>query len=323
MANRISTTNNIQVFLMAFVLSVIGSCAVAGDAQVCHAITNLRLTQQQLGAAGIAGDPSAIAAQLSSLSSQLKRVAKTNANDKQGRVIGELQSAITLLGQETRRAQGDPENVIRDLEQYLPQLDLTLQRLEPIFGCRQSSQVSSGEGAKPIVPARHLGRVATSTILNATPAKMTASAVAVIAMVALTMLVIRWSLKGREARLLCRTPLLVTYGDNCSVTQILDVNRSGMKVEVAPEHTVGLRVDLYFCGHKATGQVMWRNTYFAGIRFKPKISAKMLQDVLAKNRMSMADSGLPTKATPCFSIGCHKTCGRHHATEISKRQQDD
>jgi len=128
----------------------------------------------------------------------------------------------------------------------------------------------------------------------------------------------RLVLGRRSPRKICRTPMLISYGDQCTVTHIVDINRQGMKIEAAQKQVENPWFDLHFCGHKIQGKIAWRNKYYARIKFRTRISNEVLNDVIEKSGSPLGDSGLAKNATPCFSVGCHTSCPRHLPTAISE-----
>ncbi|WP_371168902.1 hypothetical protein [Aliiroseovarius sp. 2305UL8-7] len=291
---------------------------MANDAQLCGSISKVRLDQQRLASADTLADPYETMAHVALVSAHLRRINRSNVGSSDA-----LFPVISALDRVTGRPQLDNAMVAANLRHNLPAILGDLDRIAPLFGCRTDKQAIVGGTAKPLAVSDTLTGQAVDRLKRASPVVIGASVAVVLALIIGAGLAFHWGLRDRTTRLVCRTPLLMSRGAQCTITNILDINRSGMKVEVAPEHAERMWFDLFFCGHNTRGQVKWTNAYFAGIQFKSKISPQMLKDVIAKSRTTLEDSGLASNVTPCFSHGCHETCPRHQATAISEGQHKD
>jgi hypothetical protein len=76
-------------------------------------------------------------------------------------------------------------------------------------------------------------------------------------------------------------------------------------------------ITLNFFGFSIPGKIIWRNKYYAGVRFKEKLSQTQLHQAIEKSGESVMGSGLQLNTTPCFSEGCRLKCPRHFPTELS------
>ncbi|MCK0138589.1 Mic19 family protein [Aliiroseovarius sp. F47248L] len=311
----------LQTVLGALVVSSFAQFAIADDTKICGSIAELKQIRQRVAEEGRPVDMNAIMRHLTTLQKQLEHVQTTNSNlDKQG--AGDtLTSAVFVLRRMSVNSIADPVLASVAFEHDLSQLIQALQRVSPLFGCEANPQVPRDAVRKPLEPLRPDSSEKLSTSSVAVRPVIGIATAVFIATIVVTVGLFRWSLRSREPRTNCRTPFLFLAEDYCTISNFVDINRNGAKIEVGSEHVVGLRGEFFFCGHKATGRVMWRNTYFAGIQFKPKITQEMMDDVVVMSRTSIADSGLQNNATTCFHVGCHKTCPKHKATTFSKLQQ--
>ena len=123
--------------------------------------------------------------------------------------------------------------------------------------------------------------------------------------------------QGRCRRKICRTTALLKYGENCTVTHVLDVSRRGAMLE-APEADLPKEgLTLYLAGHCIPARIAWSNHLFAGLAFDSPISAETEADILVASHAENELSEINRQAPDCFFPGCHEACARHRATKIS------
>lgn len=128
-----------------------------------------------------------------------------------------------------------------------------------------------------------------------------------------------FKMRWREPRKMCRTFMLIEFGDKCTVSHIVEISRGGMQIEV-PEEDVGEDwITLSFCGYRIQAKIIWRNAFFAGVKFKKRVDKKVIQDVLDKSLEALENSGLEQNVSSCFSVGCHVNCEKHCPTAILKQ----
>lgn len=193
--------------------------------------------------------------------------------------------------------------------------DLSL--LGATFGCAPSRPAGALVDLQPGTGASALSKRLWTVITRQTFAALDyAVIVLVMALLALVAFVGR-RLRREHVRHMCRIPLHVVYGDECTVTVILDIALGGMKIE-APAADVGRDwVQMHFAGQMREGKIVWRNSYYAGVRFRTKLSEQALAGILEQNLKPLKDAGIEKTSTECFYPGCHLACSRHLPTAIS------
>ncbi|MCK0143830.1 hypothetical protein [Aliiroseovarius sp. F20344] len=311
----IRITQHIFRLFFLLVLLPVGTPAFANSTEICNSIAVLKRVEQRITSEIGFTDQLAALSSMKKLSARLKLVKQTNNSYVDRPTFSNLSSAVVSLDRTLVNVNTMVPSAIQDLTDLVQDL----QKLEPVFGCSEIRRVDTQERVISLSSMDRPREKVSSIISGDTSITLGVSMLALMALICLSAVIVRWSFAERAARLVCRTPLLLVQNGNCSMSNILDINRSGMKVEAAPEHVERNHVELYFCGHKTSGQVRWKNSYFAGIQFNRKISPQVLKDVVDKSGASLEESGLQSNAKTCFSVDCHKTCPQHNVTEISRQ----
>ncbi|SMX43272.1 hypothetical protein [Octadecabacter ascidiaceicola] len=206
----------------------------------------------------------------------------------------------------------------------LSQVMTSLSSVSALFGCTEVQEVE--QIAEPIGPIdlstkpflHSLMEFVTKT--NPTGANLFLFVLA-IALAALAGRFVMIRLR-KDNRKMCRTFVLCDFSGACTISHIVDINRRGIKIEAPKEDVSNEFCSFYFAGIEQPGRIVWRNKYFAGVRFKKRISAADLQKVLDASQQPIETSGLRDKATPCYSDGCHLNCPRHKETALDLDQSE-
>jgi hypothetical protein len=305
--------------LLACYSTVFGTSAFAGESVICDSTFQLRKIHQQSSLTQSISSPLEVITILNRFTTDLKIFSARNSNSAMGRLSDDLSGMVAELGNVTGVQHQDFDaigsSLFRNLSDHMANLNL----VEGIFGCAKA-ELSLAEFKTP--NARYVNRISVelpSKISGVSAIAASYSVIAIFLFLISIFVAFRLNRRRQDVRKFCRTSMLIVYGNQCTVTHIIDMNRSGMKIEAAQKDVEKVWVDLYFCGHKVQGKIIWRNTYFAGIKFKTRVDQQTLDDVMEKSRKPLGESGLEKNATPCFSIGCHTNCPRHLPTAISEK----
>lgn len=68
----------------------------------------------------------------------------------------------------------------------------------------------------------------------------------------------------RFERKLCRTPVLLKYGDECTMSHVRDISRGGAMLERPDRDIPAQGLELYLCGHVIAARIAWRNHLYLG-----------------------------------------------------------
>ncbi|MEP2531753.1 hypothetical protein [Shimia sp.] len=288
---------------------------MAGANDICKTTLALKHTYQQATPTRTISNAPETISKLATLTSQLGAVETLNATPTLQRINHDISGLTNTIKTEiTEPVQGNSAVGAR-LYQHLSHHMQTLDQVTRIFGCADVATLPPG-------PTRSATSAATKPrLVTAVKSAMSNSVFWLAIIVALMGLVtgIFFKCRRREARKMCRTSMLIVYGDQCTVTHIVDMAQGGMKIEASEKVIEQKWADLYFCGHKVRGKMVWRNACYAGIKFKSRVSRETLEDVIRKSNKPLDQSGLETNATPCFSLGCHTNCPRHLPTTFSNK----
>jgi len=124
----------------------------------------------------------------------------------------------------------------------------------------------------------------------------------------------------RSVRHICHTPTIMQSRNRCTKTYIVDISDGGMRIEAPAEGNEGDDIDLFFCGRRLRGRIMWRNTYFAGVQLGKSIDERLVHEVVAATVTKSESAQVPAHTLPCHTPDCHRSCRLHHPTALSMRQ---
>ncbi|WP_417586624.1 PilZ domain-containing protein [Pararhodobacter oceanensis] len=293
-----------------WVLAGIGSAARADILPICGQVNMLLNAHSDGAPAGAVEDPAAAIRTLGDLAAGLQRNLVVHATDDLTRIADLFTERAQLL-----RAEGAGAAVVHD---DLTLLHDDLWRMDDHFGCEvilPESETGVAELGKTEhgIFERLASRFNTESF-SILPYIGIALALLLLALLALW----RRRFQRSETRHMCNVPLHIVYDELCTITRIIDISRSGIRVEAATNKTVSDDwIEFHFCGMMVRGQVVWRNQYFAGARFEQPLSDEQLAKVLSMNRVSLADAEIEKTAPVCFHPGCHTHCPYHLPTAIA------
>lgn len=309
--------SKLAVLLLIFNVTLAATTAQAGVDGICAGVESLKLVQSRSRAAQSIENPVAAIDSLTRLSADLRGNLVIFPNPELIRIDRSLFTATRSL----RRA-ADPDHAAYSTLGALTFSTLTqnladLRLIETTFGCQPSRPegvlADLQTGARPSPLIERLWSVITDQ----------SSAVLVYLGIALVMALLavaaffRRKFNRESVRQMCRIPLHIVYGTQCTVTVILDISLGGMKIE-APAADAGRDwAQFHFAGQKLEGRIVWRNLYYAGIEFRDRLNAQTLAAILEQNLKPLKDAGIENTSTDCFFPGCHVTCDRHLPTAIS------
>lgn len=121
----------------------------------------------------------------------------------------------------------------------------------------------------------------------------------------------------------CHTRALLTFGKNCTVTNVSTVSRHGAKLQAPIVEIPTKSVELYVAGHRIAARQDWANKYFLGIVFTHSVSPQVVADIVAASQEEDQLAKIGENATECFAPGCHLDCEKHRATQISVKQAEE
>lgn len=291
--------------------AVTGAPAPAATNLICGNSFQLRTIYQQSDDAKSVADPLAALGHLNQLVSGLETAGQSNSNATLDSARADLSATAAGLDEGRDGALG--ATLFRSLSVVMPQIDLVAR----MFGCAQLETPVRGTAS----PEQRMSVGFWSNVTSASAATISYSLLLILGVVPSLIAAFRLNGRWRSAGTSCRTSTLIVYGKQCTVTHIVEISRKGMKVEAAHKEADDTWLDLYFCGHSVQGRIVWRNAYFAGIRFRHQVSQQAVNDVLNKSLEPLGDSGLGDKATPCFYTGCHVDCPRHVPTALEDEKR--
>jgi len=305
--------------LLIFCSTTLGSSAFSRTSAICSGIFQLKNIHQQSSQTQSVAHPLEAIAILNRFTTELETSKIRNSNTALRRVSDNFSGIAAELVNMTAERHHGLDVIGSHLFQNLSENMQGLNLVESVFGCKKAEIASIDSEAFSLRdPHRKLpGLWAKISRISAITTNY-----AVLPMIAVLMaLFVAFRLKNRRrgGRKICRTSMLIVYGEQCTVTHIIEISRRGMKIEAAQKNIEKASVDLYFCGHRIQGEIIWRNEYFAGVKFKAKISQQTLDDVIKKSSAPLNESGLKENATPCFFVGCHTDCPHHLPTAISEK----
>lgn len=308
----------ISRFLLVGFLTILGTSAFSGTAAICDNLLQMSRAYQKSKSRQSVVNPLAVMANLDTLATEIDTAEHLASDLVLSSAASELAAMVAELQLVAEVSQND--DVIGSVlfQKMSAQLEV-LNRVGDAFGCEQAGvSFNDTDSQMSVLASETSGNVLSR--LSGLPAYSIHSFLFTAVFVLLFLVaVFRLNQGRRDVRKICHTSLLMVYGDQCTVTHIVDMSRGGMKVEAAKKDMNRTWVDLYFCGHRVQGKIIWRNAYFAGIRFKTKVSLQIVEDVLQNSRKPLEESGLQGHATSCFSVGCHLNCPRHLPTAISEK----
>ncbi|WP_289041731.1 PilZ domain-containing protein [uncultured Aliiroseovarius sp.] len=308
---------NLLAALLTCYLLAAGTSAVSQPNNLCEYTSELTRIQQASALSQSISGAVHVVSILDNLVMKLEAIEDMNANSTLARVRRGLSNVVQKAEHNANATQHN-SNIDRSVLYHALSAQMNnIILIEGMFGC------GDGAGAKRIGDAKSRGKLGRLTTVNwSGPSALPISLMGftlpfIIALTALQTPLL-YKLLRKDVRKICRTPILVVYGDQCTVSHIVDISQAGMKIEAPGKDPKGTRVDLYFCGHKISGDIVWRNTFFAGIKFRHRMGQKALNDAINTSHKTLGESGLDQRATPCFYVGCHVRCPKHLPTSISE-----
>lgn len=304
--------------LIASCCFALGTPAAPETTVICDNTFNLKRTHQLSYQSQSIPNSSKTISTLAALAAELETYEYMTSNSAFASLSAELSNLAANLANIERIEHENSDAIGVTLFHGISQNMHSLNRIESLFGCRSTefpdSKLKASDLRSGNIQLTYFGFNS-----NELP-ELSAGLAFLTTAVFLAILAVGIFLKlGRqEVRRICRTSLLIVNGDQCTVTHIVDINQSGMKVEASQVTTVSEWMDLYFCGYKFEGKIVWRNTYYAGVKFRTKPSRNLCNDVIQKSHKSLEESGLEENAPSCFSIGCHLNCPHHRPTALSE-----
>jgi len=308
------------ILLVGFLVSA-RAAASADVNQICPRISNLQYVYGQSRHAASVDDPWPVIVTLGNLAADIRHSLTIYATAELTRIGDEFSASARAL----RRA-ADPESsesatlgartftAVSDAQAALAFLDThfgcaaVLRYVDPVE--QRPSTVGSG------VFGRHWSQIVeTAGVIQAYIWVFAALLALVVAAY------VHRGMRRKNPRHMCSIPVLVVYGDTCTVTKMIDISRGGIRIEAAAEKKIDHAwVDLHFCGLKVAGQIQWRNKFYAGVEFRERLSDAVLTKVLGQNRVPIAESHIEETSPPCFAVGCHLNCSRHLQTAIALKK---
>ncbi|WP_157056544.1 hypothetical protein [Pseudorhodobacter aquimaris] len=128
--------------------------------------------------------------------------------------------------------------------------------------------------------------------------------------------------KRGSTRRICNIPLHIYYGKQCTVTRIVDLSEGGMKIEATEKYMGQTWAEYNFAGFQREGKVAWRNTAYAGVKFRKCLTSEMIKTAMKYNNKPLGESGIEKTAPACFHVGCHKNCVDHLPPTLSSKQRN-
>jgi hypothetical protein len=120
-----------------------------------------------------------------------------------------------------------------------------------------------------------------------------------------------------QQRLDCHTKALLTFGDNCTVTNVLSVGRLGVVLQAPDISLPDKPLMLYLAGFKLPVKPGWENDFYLGLDFTHAVPQETVAEIVKSSHDKNPLAHLGENATSCFYPNCHLTCKKSHATQIS------
>lgn len=86
----------------------------------------------------------------------------------------------------------------------------------------------------------------------------------------------------RDQRMICRVPAWLGFAGNKYATQIMNISRGGVMVQVPEPDISDAEVTLELASINITSRVVWTNSNFAGLVFEKKISMQMVEEIASQ-----------------------------------------
>lgn len=303
----------ISVFLWA-----IASQGFADTQTACGDIYRLRLVHSKAMNTHTVSNPDYAQDMLKRLFAELDEMILTNRNGVEGNANGSLKGILDHVQSATRARGTNGRDVFQNLNGIMDDLSA----MDRMIGCEHVARLEM-TGAPPRklrgdrIPS---DRDSAGSELSATSVSLSAGALMMLFIAAAGGFHLRK--RDRRVRIVCNTPALLRKGKYCTVTHILDINRSGVKVEIASDLAERSWVEIYSSGHRFRGQVVWKNQFFAGVQLKSKISQKTVDDIIARTRMPVVASDLLSAGAGCFAENCQFECPHHHPTSLTSQEHE-
>lgn len=316
------TLCKLTILALVCLVNLAASAASARVDRICGAVGALTLAYRGSRATQAIPDPSAMIDTLGRLSADLRRDQDLYASPELRRIGQKLTGTATSLRRAERHPRQDSRALAAIAFATLADVLDDLARLDDLFGCAPTPQAAAVPDAPPSLrDSGSLSRVWSRIVESASSLGVYAVIFGILSGFVLSVGLLRF-FRRQNVRHLCSIPLHIVYGEECTVTRIIDISRGGIRVEATAEKNVENEwVDLNFGGIRIEGKIVWRNQFFAGAKFRNKLSMEALARVLEKNRVSLGDAGIEKTSTPCFYAGCHVNCERHLPTAIALKSQ--
>ena len=120
-----------------------------------------------------------------------------------------------------------------------------------------------------------------------------------------------------QQRLDCHTKALLTFGDNCTVTNVLSVGRLGVVLQAPDISLPDKPLMLYLAGFRLPVKSNWENDFYIGLDFAHAVPQETVAEIVKASHDKDPLAHLAENATSCFHPNCHLTCKKSHATQIS------
>ncbi|KEJ89669.1 PilZ domain-containing protein [Sulfitobacter donghicola] len=308
-------------YLFSLFMAATGSSAQAAGDKICSSVIQLEGISRKGSKSQVEGDRHAAIDLLNTLVTNLKSATDSNANLALVRVGAKLEREARELQSLQGSGQGKGTGFDQILHRFLSRNLGELALVYNVFGCDDLKSVNTiFKASETEYESQSFGGMqALLRKIQMVSASIWAGLI--LALSAAAYGIFKMRKRTRGARKLCYTSMVVRWGGDCTFTHILDISRRGMKIEAAKGDQIGEGwIDLYFCGHKVQGKVVWRNKYYSGIRFRERISPRVLQSVVGTSGKPLEETGFEENATSCYSKGCHLTCVHHLKTEISEEK---
>lgn len=301
--------------IVLFAAMMSGNWAQAAAPGLCDAFTGLeRLPVELAEVRAGRQNPATVRDQII----QVERIVQTKRFANRF-LITDLKRIFAFIGASKADLAAPGNAASRPVPNLTPAINAQLKVLNERYDCREEGRAPADFGQN------HSGAVKpTSWSFSGFMGQSAGSGVlillVVLMIVAIVLPVVLWlSAASRRAKHQqgCNTRALLTAGDTCTVTYVSHIGRRGAKLQAPMEDIPKKDLDLYVAGHRIAAKKDWANEYFMGLTFIETITDQTVSDIIEASRCEDQLSQLGENATECFYPGCHLTCPKHRATQIS------
>jgi len=199
-------------------------------------------------------------------------------------------------------------------------IKIQIKKLIDLFGC-QNDVTRTKDNYQPVTNAKETQSILTFTENLFSPGTLLVSLSFLICIIGLPIWYSRSETAKRAAhRRGCLSRALMTFGNNCTVTYVSNINQGGAKLQAPIVDIPTDNVELYLAGYRIEAQKVWANDYFLGVKFKKPISEQAVTDIVEAYLDKDQLTTIGENATDCFYPGCHTSCKKHRATQISVKK---